>query len=454
MKKKILIVDDDEDILEFISEILTNKGYLTLVAKDGIEAVKIIENEEVSIVISDLEMPRMDGIQLLKWIKKEYSEIVTIIVTGYGTVETAVEAMKIGAFDYILKPLNQYHFLLLIDRVYARKNLLEENIYLLDELSKRFHFDNIVGRSPEMLRLFEEIKRVSGTVATVLLIGESGTGKELVASAIHYSSPRKAKPFVKLSCAALPEGIIESELFGHEKGAFTSAVSQKKGRFELADGGTIFLDEIGDLPLSTQVKLLRVLETKEFERVGGTETIKVDIRLISATNQDLQKMVAEKKFREDLFYRLDVVSIHIPSLRERKSDIELLVNHFLHKYSLETNKKIDNIGPRAMALLQGYDWPGNVRELENAIERAVVFCQWNVIKPEDLPEQIRKECSSLQMSQRLSLKNLALVEKRLINGVIGETSGNIKKAADILGISRGTLYSKMKKFGIRKSQKQ
>lgn len=454
MHEKILIVDDDKSVCNFISEILNNKGYSVLAAGDGIEAIEIMENEEVCIVISDLQMPGMDGIELLKRIKKERPDIEVIIMTGDGTIETAVEAMKLGAFDYIMKPLSLDHLLLLIDRIYEKRKLLNENIYLLEELSKNYHFDNIVGQSPQMIKLYEEIKQVSKTDATVLLTGDSGTGKELLASAIHYSSQRKSKPFVKLSCAALPEGIIESELFGHEKGAFTSALYSKKGRFELANEGTLFLDEIGDLPLSTQVKLLRVLETKEFERVGGTQTIKVNIRLISATNQNLEKMMAEKKFRDDLFYRLNVVSINIPRLNERNSDIELLANHFLHKYSIETNKRIDGISKKAMALLKTHPWPGNVRELENAIERAVVFCQDNIIKQEHLPNHIMKWSDSKGISLNIPSKYLAVAEKTLITNVIDETNGNMKKASDILGISRGTLYSKMKKLGIRISQKQ
>lgn len=449
--EKILIVDDDKEICNFISEIFNIKGYPTLVTGSGIEAMELIKDEKVFIVISDLIMPEMNGIELLKKIKKEHPEIEVIIMTAYSTIETAVEAMKVGAFDYILKPLSSDHLLLLIDRIFQKIKLLNENIYLLEELSKKYHFDNIIGQSLQMIKLYDEIKRASKTDATVLLTGESGTGKELVASAIHYSSQRKGKPFVKLSCAALSEGIIESELFGHEKGAFTSALYSKKGRFELADEGTLFLDEIGDLPPSTQVKLLRVLENKEFERVGGTQTIKVNIRLISATNQNLEKMIAVKKFREDLFYRLNVVSLYIPPLRERKSDIELLADHFLHKYSIETNKRIYGISKKAMALLKDYSWIGNVRELENAIERAVVFCQDNIIKQEHLPNHITKSSDSKGISLDIHSKSLALVEKTLIKNVIDETNGNMKKASDILGISRGTLYSKMEKLGIRKS---
>jgi len=296
-----------------------------------------------------------------------------------------------------------------------------------------------------MLKLFEEVKWVSSTDATVLITGESGTGKELIASVIHYSSLRKTKPFMKLSCAALPPGIIESELFGHEKGAFTSAISKRRGKFELADGGTLFLDEISEIPLNTQVKLLRVLDSQEFERVGGAESLKVNIRLISSTNQDLKKLIFEKKFREDLFYRLNVILIRIPPLRERKRDIEILANYFLNKYAIEINKEIDEISSSALSILHDYPWPGNVRELENAIERAVVFCQKRTINPEDLPEQIIGKIEPSGVTIRLPSKNLAFAEKTLITSTLKEVNGNLKKASDILGISRGTLYSKMEK---------
>lgn len=453
MKKsdfKILIVDDDKNVCSAISRLLHLSGYSSLEAGNGEEALRIMKTEVFDIALLDIYMPGMNGIELLKRIKDEYPGIEVIMITGGGTIETAVEAMKLGAFDYIQKPLATDHLLLLIDRIIEKRELLVENVYLVNELGKRYHFDNIVGQSPQMLKLFEEVKRVSGTNATVLITGESGTGKELIASTIHYSSLRKTKPFIKLSCAALSPGTIESELFGHEKGAFTSAISKRSGRFEMADGGTFFLDEIGDMPLETQVKLLRVLDSQEFERVGGNETLKVNIRLISATNRDLKKLVYEKKFREDLFYRLNVILIHNPPLRERKRDIELLARHFLHKYAIETSKKIDKISSSAMALLHDYSWPGNVRELENAIERAVVFCQKRVIRPEDLPEQIRDKIEPSGVTMRLPYKNLALAEKTLITSAIKEVNGNLKKASDILGISRGTLYSKMEKHGIKR----
>ncbi|MBU0710480.1 sigma-54 dependent transcriptional regulator [bacterium] len=457
MKKKcgnILVVDDDKDICSLISNVLIDRGYSVLKATDGLKALEILKKEAVSIIISDVEMPNMDGITLLREVKKENSDIEVIIITGFGTIEYAVEAMKLGAYDFILKPLNFSHLLIIVERIFNNKRLLNENLYLLEELSQKYHFNTIIGQSSEMMDVYEKIEKVSKTDATVLITGESGTGKELVAGAIHYLSRRKGKPFVKLSCAALSQGTIESELFGHEKGAFTSAISKTKGRFGLADGGTVFLDEIGDISISTQLKLLRVLETREFERVGGTETIKVDIRLISATNQNLEKLVAEKKFREDLFYRLNVVSIHVPALRDRNSDIELLVNHFLQKYSLETNKRIHGISKKAMTSLKACPWTGNVRELENVIERAVVFCQDTVIKPEHLPEQLKGSENSSGITLKLPSKSLEIAERTLIKNVIDETNGNMKKAADILGVSRSTLYSKIEKLGLKKIQKR
>jgi len=447
---RILIVDDDINVCSVISKFLHSNGYSSLEARSGEEALRIMKTEVFDIAFLDINMPGMNGIELLKRIKDEYPEIEVIMITGVGTIDTAVEAMKLGAYDYIQKPRILDHLLSLIDRIIEKRELLLENVYRVNELSKRYHFSNIVGQSPQMLKLFEEVKWVSSTDATVLITGESGTGKELIASVIHYSSLRKTKPFMKLSCAALPPGIIESELFGHEKGAFTSAISKRRGKFELADGGTLFLDEISEIPLNTQVKLLRVLDSQEFERVGGAESLKVNIRLISSTNQDLKKLIFEKKFREDLFYRLNVILIRIPPLRERKRDIEILANYFLNKYAIEINKEIDEISSSALSILHDYPWPGNVRELENAIERAVVFCQKRTINPEDLPEQIIGKIEPSGVTIRLPSKNLAFAEKTLITSTLKEVNGNLKKASDILGISRGTLYSKMEKHRIKR----
>jgi len=441
-KVKILVVDDEAIIRESLRDWLSDVGHQVLTAEDGFQALKMIEKEKPGIAIVDLVMPGMDGIELLKRAKEISPSIEVIIVTAYGSIPTAITAMKEGAYDYIEKPFCPEKAELLIERLVEHQGLLEENISLHQRLEERYRFENIIAKSPTMQQVIEVIKVVAKSNATVLITGESGTGKELVARAIHSQSYRKDKPFIAVSCAALPESLLESELFGHEKGAFTGAHAQRRGKFEIANRGTLFLDEIGEMSANIQVHLLRVLEEKEFTRVGGNELIKVDVRVISATNKDMKKAVANGPFREDLYYRLNVVTIELPPLRERKEDVPLLAQHFLRKFAVENQKEITDFSPEASDFLLKYDWPGNVRELENAIERAVILAKNSYIDAADMPQE------SLQLLQSAPVgKSLEEVEKEHILNVLSETGGNYSQAARILGISRITLYNKMKNFG-------
>ena len=450
-KTKILFVDDEEAVRFFFREGLINEALEIEIASDGKEALKKLKTFPADIVITDVRMPNMDGLTLLEEIRMRYPNIFVVVVTAYGSVEDAVKAMKAGAYDYVLKPFDFDTIRRVIEKITGHKRMLEKNIFLGNERRKRYRFKNIIGQDPKMFEIFRKIIDVADTNATVMINGESGTGKELIAEAIHFESSRKSETLIRVNCAALTETLINSELFGHEKGAFTGATAQKKGHFELADKGTIFLDEIGDIPIPTQISLLRVLESGTFQRVGGTSTLKVDARVICATNKDLSHAVKEKLFREDLFYRINVVPLHLPPLRERKADIPLLANHFLKRYSTETKKNILRISRAAMKILIRYEWPGNVRELANAIENAVVFCKGGEIIPADLTEELRVTSHTKEFDLRLSSRSLPLVEATMIRKVLEETDWNLKQAAKELYIARGTLYSKMKKYVIEKS---
>jgi len=442
-KVKVLVVDDEAVVRESLRDWLSDAGYLVLTAENGPQALEIIKKEKPGIAISDLVMPGMDGIELLKRAKEISPGIEVIIITAYGSIPTAIAAMKEGAYDYIEKPFRPEKAELLVEKLVEHQRLLEENISLHRKLEERYRFENIITKSSKMQQVIELIKVVAKSNATALIIGETGTGKELVARAIHSQSYRKDKPFVAVSCAALPESLLESELFGHEKGAFTGAYTQRKGKFEIANKGTLFLDEIGEMSANIQVHLLRVLEEKEFTRVGGNELIKVDVRVVSATNRDLKEAVANGQFREDLYYRLNVVTIELPPLRERREDIPLLAEHFLKKLALENQKKVAGFSPEATEFLLRYDWPGNVRELENAIERAVILAKSSLIESADLPHQ------SLSLAySALPGKNLKEMEKNHIWGVLSETRGNYSEAARILGITRMTLYNKVRDYGL------
>ena len=443
-RAKILVVDDEAIIRDSLRDWMTDVGHQVFSAENGQQALQIIQKEKPEIVITDLVMPGIDGLELLRRAKQISPDVQVIIITAYGSVPTAIQAMREGAYDYIEKPFCPEKAELLIEKLVERQALLEENVSLRQKLEERYSFENIIAKSAKMQRVIDIIKVVAKSNATVLITGESGTGKELVARAIHTQSYRRDKPFIAVSCAALPESLLESELFGHEKGAFTGAYAQRKGKFEIADKGTLFLDEIGEMSPNIQVHLLRVLEEKEFTRVGGNEPIKVDVRLITATNKDVKKAIAAGQFREDLYYRLNVVSIELPPLRERGEDVPLLAEYFLRKFARENQKKTAGFSPEANSFLLKYDWPGNVRELENAIERAVILTKNSYVEVEDLAQE------NLLTAHRqvTSGKKLSELEKNHIVQVLIETGGNCSEAARILGISRMTLYNKIKAYGL------
>jgi two-component system response regulator AtoC len=442
-KIKVLVVDDEAIIRESLRDWLSDVGHRVLIAEDGNKALEIIKNENPSVAIVDLVMPGMDGIELLKRAKEISPSIEVVVITAYASVPTAIAAMKQGAYDYIEKPFSLDRVELLIEKLVEHQRLVKENISLHQKLEEHYRFENIITKSPKMQQLIELIEVVAKSNATVLITGESGTGKELVARAIHSQSYRKDKPFVAVSCAALPESLLESELFGHEKGAFTGAHAQRKGKIEFANQGTLFLDEIGEMSANIQVHLLRVLEEKEFTRVGGNELIKVDVRLVSATNRDMKKAVASGQFREDLYYRLNVVTIDLPPLREREEDIPLLANHFLKKFAAENQKEVSGFSPEVTDFLLKYQWPGNVRELENTIERAVILAQNSEIQLADLLQK-----NSPLVGSASPGRSLEEIEKNHIISILNETGRNYSKAAKILGISRATLYSKAKTYGL------
>ncbi|MCX7703368.1 MAG: sigma-54 dependent transcriptional regulator [Planctomycetota bacterium] len=444
----VLVVEDEVASRKQMAQALLRQEHTVLEAGDGEEAIKVIRENDVDVIVSDIRMPNVSGMDVLKAAKKHDPSIVVIMVTAYGDVQTAVEAMKDGAFDFLEKPISMMRLRELVNKgVEIRRGVLE-NRALKESLKGRFTFENIVARSRKMLEIFDVVRQVAPTKATVLLTGESGTGKELIANAIHYNSPRAGKPLVKVNCAALPETLLESELFGHEKGAFTGAYQTRIGRFESADGGTLFLDEIGAMSLALQVKLLRVLQESEFERVGGNKTIRVDVRLVAATNTDLQKAVSEGKFREDLYYRVNVVRIELPPLRERKEDIPFLVEHFLKKYSEENLKKVERVDSEAMAALLRYNFPGNVRELENIIESGVVLAKGNVITLDMLPPPLRvseRETGKLSIPVGVTMKE---AERAVIEATLKHTGGNRTEAARILKLGRRTLFRKIKEYGV------
>lgn len=445
MKKKIkvLVIDDEAVIRESLQAWLSDVGHRVFTAENGSEALELIEKEKPNVAIVDLVMPGISGIELLKKAKELCPGIEVIIVTAYGSIATAISAMKEGAYDYIEKPFSPEKVELLVERLVKHQELIEENISLHRKLKERYRFEDIITKSPRMQHVIELVKTVAESSATVLITGQSGTGKELVARAIHSQSSRRDKPFVPVSCAALPESLLESELFGHTKGAFTGAHAQRKGKFEFADGGTLFLDEIGDMSVNIQVHFLRVLEEKEFTRIGGNELIKVDVRVVSATNKDLKKAAEQSQFREDLYYRLNVVTIDLPSMMERKEDILLLAEHFLKEFAAENKKEIDGFSPEVIEFLLKYRWPGNVRELENTVERAVILAKGSSI---EMPDLLQKDSPLIDSpAEGTSLKD---VEKNHILSILNETDWNYSKTAKILGITRPTLYKKAKAYGL------
>jgi DNA-binding NtrC family response regulator len=447
MKYNILIVDDEKNIREGLGKALELEGYKTFLAADGDEALWLVENEEIDLLIADLKMPGLSGEELLKKVVSAYPTVPVIILTGHGTIESAVKAMRDGAYDFLTKPLNLERLSLLVKRALSNRELFLQHRALQEELDRRTKFPQIIGKSDRMQKIFEVINQVAPTKASILITGESGVGKEIIADAIHYNSPRKDKPYIKVHCAALTETLLESELFGHEKGAFTGAISRRRGRFELAHGGTIFLDEIGEINQNIQIKILRVLHEKKFERVGGEETIDVDVRIISATNKDLKEEIENNNFREDLYYRLNVVNIHIPPLRERKDDIPLLIAAFLKEFAEENKKKIQGIDTKAGVILNQYAWPGNVRELRNCIESSVVMCKGSVITVDDLPPYLREtsEKDTIRINPGITLQE---AEKQIIAFTLNQNGGNKSKTAEILGIGRKTLHRKLNEYKI------
>ena len=474
---RILVADDEPNLRRVLTAILRREGYEVVQAADGAEAIDLLA-EPVDVVITDLKMPRIDGMEVLRHTSQQLPHVPVIMITAFGTVDNAVAAVKAGAFDYIEKPFEQEQIRQIVNKAVAQANLgrKEARPHVSgDPTGPRGRF-GLVGDSPEMHAIFQVIAKVADTPSTVLITGESGTGKELVAKALHEHSSRKDEPFIKINCAAIPKTLMESELFGYEKGAFTGASSAKPGRFELADGGTLFLDEIGEIPVEMQVKLLRAIQESEFERVGGIKTIKVDVRLITATNRDLEKETKDGNFREDLYYRLNVVPLDIPPLRDRDEDIPLLVDHIIAKFNERLKKRVRGISDEAMRMLRGHAWPGNIRELENVLERTILFCSGDTIEVGDLPAELRSaeaavrgrtptgELAAATMAAAAavaaaegatgSLKEMvraetSRVERELIARALDETGGNVTQAAKLLKISRKSLQMKMKEFGLR-----
>lgn len=452
LEKRILVVDDDNLMKDFLKETLSRSNYLVDLASSGDEALDKLKIKEYDVIVSDIRMPKLGGMELLKAAKDNSPDTKIVMMTAYGTVENAVEAMKLGAFDYIMKPFSADEIELVVKKAFEYKKLLIENRRLKTEVAGKYRFQNIIGKSPQMQKVFEMVDIVADSRSSVFLAGESGTGKELIAKAIHYNSPRKDGPFIKINCAALPEGLVESELFGHEKGAFTGAFRQTRGRFEMADGGTLLLDEISEITPGLQAKLLRVLQEREFERVGSGQSIQVDVRVISTSNKNLSEEIRKGKFREDLLFRLNVIPIHLAPLRERKEDIPLLAEHFLQKYNQENNKNVQGISEKVYQLFMEYHWPGNVRELENYIERAVVTTKNKILTPADFPSELFFKKAEYDDSGLKVGCTIGDMEKALILKTLEAYSGNKTKAAEILGVSSRTLRNKLKEYGLKEEK--
>ena len=449
----ILVVEDKGSMQEMLTATLTNEGYEVDVASSGSEGIEKASKKRYDLVLTDLKLPGADGIQVLTEIKEMDPEVSVVVMTAFGTVENAVEAMKIGAFDFLTKPFDTDRLSLLIRRALENRRLVAENVLLRQELGQNLGLTEIIGSSSRMKEATALVEKVAVSDTTVLLSGESGTGKELFAQAIHYLSPRKDGPFVPINCAAIPRDLLENELFGSEKGAFTSSTARKMGKFEIAEGGTIFLDEIGDMDVSLQAKLLRVLQEKEFERLGGTKTIAVNVRVIAASNMDLKKSIEKKEFREDLFYRLSVFPVVIPPLRDRRDDIPALADYFIDKFCKEMNKKKKKLSTESLKIMDKYHWPGNVRELENTIERAIILCESKTIAPDSLAIRL-STVPEIRLREGAGLKEVAALaqaeaEKSLILRVLSQTRGNKKKCAEILQIDYTTLFEKLKKYGLQ-----
>jgi two-component system NtrC family response regulator len=454
MATNVLIIDDERNYLLILEALLMDAGYAVTALDDPEMGLAYLEESEVDVVITDMKMPKMSGKEVLEHVKKAYPHVPVIIMTAFGSIEGAVEAMRVGAFDYVTKPFANDELMLTVAKAAKFAVTQRENIFLRKSLEERYAVHQVIGRSKAMGQVLELVDRAAPSRSTVLIMGESGTGKELIAKAIHYASPRKDKPFVSVNCMALNSGVLESELFGHEKGSFTGAVAKRRGRFEMANGGTLLLDEIGELSAELQVKLLRVLQERTFERVGGSESVEVDIRIVAATNKDLQAAVAAGTFREDLFYRLNVVRIDMPALRERREDIPLLAWHFLRKYAEENGKNVHGFTPEGMDALTGYEWPGNVRQLQNVVERCVVLASGELIGIADLPAEVRDEETQYKsavdlLPVRINLgETLEKIEAALVRRALARTDFVQVKAAEMLGVSKSLLQYKLKKYNI------
>jgi DNA-binding NtrC family response regulator len=453
---RVLVVDDEEIVRESLCGWLRRDGYAVEAAPDGKAALDALRAAQWSIVLLDLKMPGMDGLQVLEEARRVRPEAAFVLMTAYATVDTAVAAMKLGAYDYLVKPFDPEELSVLARRITEQQALVHENQELRAALKREYGFHDLISKSPAMHRVFELARVAARSSSTILVLGESGSGKEVLARAVHAESPRAAGAFVAVSCAALTETLLESELFGHERGAFTGAVARRKGKFEAAHGGTLFLDEVGDISPKLQLDLLRVLEERRFQRVGGTESIDVDVRVVAATNRDLVKAVAEGKFREDLYYRLDVIPITLPPLRERREDIPLLVQHFLQRLSSELGRPIDGVSPEGMAALVAHGWPGNVRELRNVLERGAVVAKGKLVELEDLglAAAAAPATAAAAAAVRAQPPSLEEVEKRHVAEVLAWSGGNVTQAARVLGIDRMTLYNKMKRYHLRRSEEE
>jgi len=451
MRPRLLVVDDDPDSCEAVAEALRIEGHEVTTAHGGDAALTLAKEQVFDIVVSDIRMPNLDGLALLRGLRESTPDVTVILMTAFGTVEAALGAIKDGAYDYVSKPLHLDELLHTVRRAIEQRRLVRENQRFRETLQDRYQLGSIVGVSPGMLDVFKLIARVAPTRSTVLITGESGTGKEVVARVLHYNGPRAGGPFVTIDCAGLAESLLESELFGHVRGAFTGAVTARRGLFELGHGGTVFLDEVGNIGPNIQAKLLRVLELQEIKPVGSNEPFRVDVRLIAATNKDLQAEIREGRFREDLFYRLNVVSVHLPPIRERREDIPVLAHHFLRKYCEANGKAIGGFAPETMARLEAYPWPGNVRELENAIERAVAVSSQPILLPDDLPLHLGPSVPEAGEHPSLDLLSLDDLTRRHIARVLGVTGGNKKRTAEILGVDRRTLYRMLQRFGMSTS---
>jgi len=450
--ERILVVDDEEQMRDLLAKVLERKGYQVSVCGDGAEALAFLERDPVDLVVTDVRMPGLSGMEALRAIKELNPEIVVIIMTAFGSIDQAVQAVKEGAYDYVNKPFKIDEMLLTIEKALDERRLRHEVTTLRQELRTRYHFENLIGKSRPMQEIFGLIEQVAGSRSTVMIYGRSGTGKELVAKAVHYNSPRSTKAFIPVNCAAIPAELLESELFGHEKGAFTGAIATKVGKFELATGGTLFLDEIGHMRLDLQAKILRALQEREVERVGGTRTIKIDVRVIAATNRDLKKAIEEGSFREDLYYRLNVVPITLPPLRQRREDIPLLVEHFIAKYNREFARRVKGFSAGATAALYQYDWPGNVRELENVIERAVALAQSETISLRELPLEISilggDVIEDIQKAGLTLREARSHFERQYILSILERVQWNQTEAARVLGLHRNTLAWKLQRLRI------